>query len=139
MANYTVTNILREDNIAVAVGGIVKPVYTIIGTHANAGKVLSVMDLVGHYGHVDGIAAVGVGRAGIVAGNAILHLETSAAMQRQVSMTSVAGTGLGDLAGKQSRRRVIGGAEVINRVAQCGETPYLEADAMRQGWHITHG
>ena len=80
MAVLAVADVLRVRDVVIALNAA--SVETIVCSANDAGEVDPVMDLVRHDGHVDRIAAAGVRRARVVAGHAVLHLESRATVER---------------------------------------------------------
>ena len=106
------------------------------------------MDLVDHRRHRQHVAAVGVGRAGVVAHHAVLHVDAAAAVQRQLLVAGVAGVDHRDdlrLGRVRDRDRVavrVEGDVVIridaNHLARRVGVAQLDRDAVRQAGFEHH-
>ena len=71
----------------------------ILAAGLDIGPFLAGMNLVDHDLEIDRVAAVGIGRAGVVAGHAILDLNSIPAVQAQFEVALIAGCVVGDIAG----------------------------------------
>ena len=81
VAITAVTDVLWITKITVTLLNIITPEKAIIVAVNDARQVLTMMNFVHHYGQVNGVATVGIGRTRVMAGDTVFHFEAYAAMK----------------------------------------------------------
>ena len=131
MAVAAIADVLREHDVRV-----VRALDDVAAAGLDARQVRAVVNLVHHHLEVDGVTAVGVRGAGVVAGHAVVGFEAPVPVLGQPVMAVVAGVGLDDLA---AQLHAAGRHEVVGRVVHGHEAADLEADAVREVIFVVDG